>query len=74
MVLVVEEAPVDSHKEVKERNSSIKRQFGNLGSWELAISIPEFNDGFVIPCSELVRENTVVAGILNVIFDGLRVF
>lgn len=73
MVLIVEKAPVDSHEEIKKRNSSVERQLGDLGSWELAISIPKFNDGLVIASGELVCEDTIIAGVLDIIFDGARV-
>lgn len=71
MMLVVEKSPVSSHEEVEERYSSIKRQLGNLRSRKLAVCIPKLDDGLVVGSSELVRKYTVVAGILDVVFDWL---
>lgn len=69
MVLVVKEAPVNSHKEVEECYSSIKRQLGNLGSRELAVGVPKLDDGLVVARGELVREYAVVPSVLDVVFD-----
>lgn len=73
VVLVVEEAPENSHEEIEDRYSSIKRQLGDLGTRKLAISIAELSDGRILARSELVREDTVIASIFDVVLDRLRV-
>lgn len=73
-MLIVKETPIDSHKEIEERDPSIERQFGNLCSWELAISVPEFDDSLVCARGVLIRQNTIVTGVFDVVFDGTRVF
>lgn len=73
-MLVVEEAPKDSHKEVEDGYASIKGQLGDLGTRQLAVCIAEFDDSLVVGRSVLVREDTVVARVLDIVLDRLRVF
>lgn len=72
-MLVVEEAPENGDQCVENRYSSVERQFGYLGGWELAKSVAEFDDGSVVVRRVLVRKNAVVACLLDLIFDRLGI-
>lgn len=73
-MLVVEEAPEDSHEKVEDSYSPVEGQLGDLGTRQLAVCVTEFDDGLVVGRSVLVREDTVVARVLDIVLDRLRVF
>lgn len=72
-MLIVEEAPENSHEEVENGDPSIEGELGYLGTRQLAICIAEFYHSLVVARSILVCEDAVVTSVFDVIFNRLRV-
>lgn len=73
MMLVVEEAPEYGDQCIENRYSSIEWQFGYLRCRQFSIRVAELDDGLVVVCRVLVCKHAVVACLLDLIFDRLRV-
>lgn len=71
-MLVVKETPVSSDQGIQDGDATVKGKLGDLRGLKLAVGIAELDNSGIFFGVVTVRDNTVVSGLLDGVFDGAR--